>query len=154
MKKTKKQKKEMRNTILEQCVGLDMSALGTEAVELVSKDASFIKAKIIFAYKPFGHEIPFVKKLCEKFPEKEFYYPKMNGKKMYFRHKRPDLIFVPAIAVDREGNRLGRGRGCYDIFIKELRLRPLTYCIVPECSVVDKVPIEPHDVAVQKIIII
>jgi 5-formyltetrahydrofolate cyclo-ligase len=58
-----------------------------------------------------------------------------------------ELILVPALAVDHDGNRLGRGRGYYD--------RALTAVAAPVVAVgyddelVDAVPIEPHDQRVQ-----
>lgn len=153
-KDIQKEKDEIRTHVLVQCEGLDMRALADSAVEKLSSDEDFLKAKIIFAYNPFGHEIPFVKKLREKFPEKKFYYPEMDGKKMHFEYdEAPDLIFVPAIAVDKDGNRLGRGWGCYDTFLSSLGAQLPSLCIVPECAVVDKIAVEPHDVAINKIII-
>lgn len=54
-----------------------------------------------------------------------------------------ELIIVPAVALDRNRNRLGRGKGYYD------RLLSATTCptIGVACAfqLVDEVPVEPHD---------
>lgn len=58
------------------------------------------------------------------------------------------LVFVPALAVDRRGVRLGRGAGFYD---RSLPLRgPDTQlvAIVRDTELVDELPVEPHDVPV------
>lgn len=161
MEEIKQQKQNIRDTVLVQCSKLDFGALAKVAVKLISKEEAFTNAKTVFAYKPFGHEIPFVNELRRQFPEKEYYFPQMEGKQMHFEHEEPDLIFVPAIAVDKNGNRLGRGWGCYDKFLSNLGLQgpsgqrePLIICVVPECAMVDNVPCEPHDMAVRKIIVV
>ncbi|OBJ53038.1 5-formyltetrahydrofolate cyclo-ligase [Mycobacterium sp. 1423905.2] len=59
-----------------------------------------------------------------------------------------NLVLLPALAVDRRGVRLGRGRGFYD---RSLALRkpgaPLV-AIVRDEEVLDELPSEPHDVLV------
>lgn len=55
-----------------------------------------------------------------------------------------DLIIVPAIALDRHCNRLGRGRGYYDRLIKQC---PQAYTIGVglDCQFVDEVPVDDQD---------
>jgi 5-formyltetrahydrofolate cyclo-ligase len=59
-----------------------------------------------------------------------------------------DLVVVPALAIDRSGNRLGRGAGCYD---RVLRLVPAGVPVVAllhDGELLPSVPAEPHDVPV------
>ncbi len=54
-----------------------------------------------------------------------------------------ELIIVPAVALDSQRNRLGRGKGYYD------RLLSTTACptigVVCDFQLVEQVPVEPHD---------
>ena len=54
-----------------------------------------------------------------------------------------ELIIVPAVALDPQRNRLGRGKGFYD------RLLSASICptigVVCDFQLVDEVPVEPHD---------
>jgi 5-formyltetrahydrofolate cyclo-ligase len=56
-----------------------------------------------------------------------------------------DLVLVPALAVDRRGNRLGRGRGYYDRALALLPDDVRVLAVVFEDEVLDEVPVEPHD---------
>jgi 5-formyltetrahydrofolate cyclo-ligase len=57
-----------------------------------------------------------------------------------------DVVLVPALAVDRSGARLGRGRGFYDrtLVLRDPRARLIA--IVRDEELLDEVPHEPHDV--------
>ena len=61
-----------------------------------------------------------------------------------------DLILVPALLVDRAGNRLGKGGGCYDRALR--RTTGLTVALVNDDELVDALPREPHDVRVHAVI--
>jgi 5-formyltetrahydrofolate cyclo-ligase len=62
---------------------------------------------------------------------------------------RADAVFVPALAVDQAGNRLGRGGGSYDRALA--RVGPLIplIALIYDDELVDHVPAEPHDVRVR-----
>jgi 5-formyltetrahydrofolate cyclo-ligase len=56
---------------------------------------------------------------------------------------RADVVFVPALAADRRGNRLGRGRGIYDRALREVTA-PVVAVVYDE-ELLDDVPVERHD---------
>lgn len=57
-----------------------------------------------------------------------------------------DVVLVPALLVDREGWRLGRGGGSYDRALS--RATGTAVALLHDDELVDAVPHEPHDVAV------
>jgi 5-formyltetrahydrofolate cyclo-ligase len=61
-----------------------------------------------------------------------------------------DLMVLPALAADRFGNRLGRGRGFYDRALTEVKAKK-TVVVVHDDELVNRVPTEDHDVVVQAI---
>ncbi len=62
-----------------------------------------------------------------------------------------DVAVVPALAVDRDGRRLGRGGGSYDRALARAGTRPWTVALLYENELLDEVPTEPHDQAVQAV---
>lgn len=56
-----------------------------------------------------------------------------------------DLILIPALAVDRQGNRLGQGRGYYDKTLGSMDRCPPVYAVVFDSEVFDRIPIEGND---------
>jgi 5-formyltetrahydrofolate cyclo-ligase len=63
-----------------------------------------------------------------------------------------DLIVMPGSAFDRAGGRLGYGGGYYDDFISALTKRPYLVAICYAEQVVSAVPVESHDVRVDRIV--
>jgi 5-formyltetrahydrofolate cyclo-ligase len=61
-----------------------------------------------------------------------------------------DLVLVPGIAFDLEGHRLGRGMGFYDRLLAEVGGRRCGVAF--EQQIVDRVPVEAHDLRVQSIL--
>ena len=62
-----------------------------------------------------------------------------------------DLIVVPGVAFDRNGNRIGRGRGYYDRFLcKHLNVKRIGICF--DFQLVDEVPTEPNDIRMNEVI--
>ena len=63
-----------------------------------------------------------------------------------------EVVICPGVAVDREGNRLGRGGGSYDRALSRCSERVLRVQLVYDDEVVDAVPAEPHDQQVDVIV--
>lgn len=63
-----------------------------------------------------------------------------------------DLVLVPLLGFDLQGNRLGMGKGYYDItFKKSDKPRPFLLGLAFECQKVDSIPIEDNDVKLSAI---
>ena len=61
-----------------------------------------------------------------------------------------DFIFVPGVAFDLEGRRLGRGKGFYDRLLAGVRGHKCGVAL--DAQIVTEVPEEPHDVRVDSIL--
>jgi 5-formyltetrahydrofolate cyclo-ligase len=65
------------------------------------------------------------------------------------------LIVCPAVAFDIYGARLGRGKGSYDRFLKEMKGRVPIYGFVFDCQILgadDRLPFAYHDVVMDQVI--
>ncbi len=63
-----------------------------------------------------------------------------------------DLVVVPAVVFDRQGNRIGMGAGYYDRFLAKVRPDSRLLGLAWACQVVDSVPSEEHDRQVQQLL--
>lgn len=59
-----------------------------------------------------------------------------------------DVVLVPALAVDRAGRRLGRGRGSYDRALRHVPTGVPVVALLHEGELLDAVPVDPHDMTV------
>ncbi|MBD3392121.1 MAG: 5-formyltetrahydrofolate cyclo-ligase [Chitinivibrionales bacterium] len=63
------------------------------------------------------------------------------------------LVVCPGVAFDIYGGRLGRGKGCYDAFLKEIRGKVPVIGLAFQCQVrKEALPFEYHDVSVDQVI--
>lgn len=64
----------------------------------------------------------------------------------------PDVVIVPGLAFTRAGDRLGQGGGWYDRFLSAARddCTTIGVCFVPQ--LVERVPVEDHDIALDIVI--
>lgn len=63
-----------------------------------------------------------------------------------------DLVIVPGLAFDEQGNRLGRGRGFYDRFLAHPDFRGIACALALEEQIVPAIPVGPGDVAVDMLV--
>ena len=84
----------------------------------------------------------------------KFGYYESSSEKFY-DEKIPDLIIVPGLGFDLEKNRIGFGGGFYDTFLTRLRKDGIDIPFVAICydfQIIEKVPVEGHDVKVDFIV--
>ena len=121
---------------------------------------------LIGIYLPLKGEVD-LRSLIIRFPEKKFAVPKIKNDTIFFtryfltspveksseynnysqpksnEEVFPKLIFVPALAFDIRGYRLGRGRGHYDKYLAKHDITRIGIC--PNHKILEYLPKEKHD---------
>jgi 5-formyltetrahydrofolate cyclo-ligase len=76
-----------------------------------------------------------------------------NGEKLLAQYGDIDLlIVVPGVAFDHNGNRLGRGQGCYDRVLQSSGPRAIAVGLAYEFQLVNSVPVDSWDKQVQFVV--
>ena len=79
----------------------------------------------------------------------------LEPKREYYRLFPPediDLIIIPGVAFDLSGNRIGRGFGYYDNFLRKVRSSAKIIALAFEMQIVKKIITDKNDITVHKII--
>lgn len=63
-----------------------------------------------------------------------------------------DLVLVPALGFDKNGNRLGRGNGYYDRLLKKASGRIHSIGLAFDFQILPTLPVEQNDVPVDKVL--
>lgn len=163
--------KAMRSMLLD----LEKEQAAEQVFNQLEETAAFMLADKILIYHSLPDELP-TRRFLNKWKErKHFYLPRVNGVNLEilpydetrielgsFHIEEPsggepvdadeiELIIVPAVAYDRRGNRLGRGKGFYD------RLLATTTAVRVgvgyDFQMVDSLPVEEHDVPMNIVVI-
>ena len=61
-----------------------------------------------------------------------------------------DLIIVPGVAYDRDGNRVGRGKGYYDRLLRRSTATTIGVCY--DFQLFDEIDAEEHDIPVHFVV--
>lgn len=83
--------------------------------------------------------------------KKGIFEPKQEYRRL-FPPEDLDLIILPGIAFDIRGNRIGRGGGYYDNFLRKIYPSVKIIALAFEIQIVKKIPTDTNDIAVHKII--
>ncbi|PWD99307.1 5-formyltetrahydrofolate cyclo-ligase [Marinilabilia rubra] len=154
-----------------------LKAIGFDVIHQLEKIPEFQKAKKIFIYWSLPNEVP-THEFIEKWrKEKTFILPRIVGDHLELREytgiesltsedsfgiEEPtgpvacdldiiDLAIVPGIAFTENGFRMGRGGGYYDRTLPFLEQAQKIGLAFP-FQMVDKIPIEAHDIPLDRVI--
>lgn len=135
-------------------------------------------ARTILTYNPLAAEVDLLP-LLSKEDHRMWIFPKVDGDSLSLHSWAPDaswltgpygirepdpekwptvgvetidLSLIPALAFDRFGNRLGRGKGYYDRLLARSGFRALKIGIVTERFLLPGIPSEPHDIAMDLVV--
>lgn len=98
-----------------------------------------------------GGEFVLIKSIGEMIPGR-FGVPEPSGReRLEGRLDGGLLVFVPGVSFDREGNRLGRGKGWYDLMLRRIAGSAIAVGLAYEFQIVNRVPADPWDQRVQYI---
>ncbi len=138
--------------------------------------AAFTMARKVLMYHSLPDELGTHAFLERWENEKDFYLPRVNGLDLEilpysrtrthlgaFHIEEPDgedtadiddmdLIVVPAVAYDRSGNRVGRGKGYYDRLLGRTKALKVGVCYDFQLFGENEIEAEDHDVSVDFII--
>lgn len=171
------EKKEIRRkmkTLRTMLSDIEKKMAAQEVFDRLEKTAAFLMADHILMYHSLPDEL-YTHEFLEKWKErKHFYLPRVNGVNLdilpynesrlelgAFHIEEPtgdtlvdaddiELIIVPAVAYDRRGNRLGRGKGFYDRLLKSTKATKIG--VGYDFQLFDELPVEEHDVPMDVVI--
>lgn len=153
---------------------MEKASAADEVFEKLEKTAAFMMADNILMYHSLPDELSTIRFLKKWHDRKHFFLPRVNGVNLEilpyeetrlelgsFQIEEPtgndltdvddiELMVIPAVAFDRKGNRLGRGKGFYDRLLKTSRATKIG--VGYEFQLLDSIPCEPHDVAMDMVI--
>lgn len=142
--------------------------------EMLEKSAAFVMADRILMYHSLPDELSTVEFIAKWHGRKHFFLPRVNGVNLEvlpydrsslrlgaFHIEEPqggdvvpveqmELIVVPAVAYDRDGNRVGRGKGYYDRLLASSKAMKVG--VGYDFQLFDEIDVESHDVRVDMVI--
>lgn len=153
---------------------MEKASAAEEVFAQLEKTAAFMMADNILMYHSLPDELQTIKFLRKWQDRKRFFLPRVNGVNLdilpyeetrlelgSFHIEEPtgedvvdvsdiELMVIPAVAFDRKGNRLGRGKGFYDRLLSTSKATKIG--VGYEFQLFDDIPSEPHDVAMDMVI--
>lgn len=145
-----------------------------DVFDRLEKTSAFLMADRILMYHSLPDELHTHTFLDKWASRKRFYLPRVNGVNLEilpyestrlelgsFHIEEPtgddvvdpdeiELIIVPAVAYDRRGNRLGRGKGFYDRLLQSTKATKIG--VGYDFQLLDELPTEEHDVPMDFVI--
>ena len=145
---------------------LDTHKLGRQLVKRIRETKEYKTAKTVMIFYPKDFEMDFTELINDI--DKNFCLPKMIKNELIpccwttetklelsaFKVYEPcdtttpncpiDLIILPGLCADKQRNRLGYGKGCYDKFLASFR--GITIFPIPDELLFEEIPSTPLDI--------
>lgn len=167
----KEQKKLLRKQIAQEKRRQDTALLATNSIALLEQleqHPHFIASRTLLLYYSLGDEVQTHDFVEKWYTTKKIILPVVVGDELELRHytgksclkegafhiKEPtgkvftqfneiDLAIIPGVSFDKQGNRLGRGKGYYDKLLPKLSSYNIGICY--QFQVCKEIPAEPFD---------
>lgn len=153
----------------------ELKEMSRNAIQRIEAHPSFLSAKTVLLYNSLADEVD-TKPLISKYAAKKtillptvvgdhlelhVYHAESETKKGVFGIEESEgplftdyaainLAVIPGMAFDRNGNRLGRGKGYYDRLLPKLNGKKIGVCF--SFQLLDSIPCEKHDIPMDEII--
>lgn len=174
-------KQQLRNEAKAKRLLLDIPGISANIQRHVEAWPEFLQAGTVLVFMPLKGEVDLTP-LIGRHPHKQWYLPRTasNGALLFYLYKPGDplepnpfgvlepltiapalntditpvdLVFIPALMVDRWGTRLGFGKGYYDRFLENPLLQGKTISPIPDALFVGQaIPGDPWDVPVNWVV--
>lgn len=156
---------------------LDMQKLSEKIVQNILQLDVYKNARRVLLFYPLQHEVNLLGLLKDESAKKKtFYLPRVEYKNLIvcpykegdelvesaFKTKEPlttpidirklDIIFVPALMVDKKLTRLGYGGGFYDRFLSSKCARGTKIAVIPSALIAEHLPSEAFDIRMDLIV--
>lgn len=153
---------------------MEKEQAAAEVFSQLENTAAFMMADNILIYHSLPDELQTIAFMKKWKGRKHFFLPRVNGVNLdllpyieselergAYDIEEPtgsnlanvediDLMIIPAVAFDRRGNRLGRGKGFYDRLLASSKSTKIG--VGYEFQLMDEIPSETHDVPMDIVI--
>lgn len=153
---------------------IEKAEAADEVFDRLEKTAAFMMADNILMYHSLPDELSTHRFLKKWYGRKHFFLPRVNGVNLdilpyeetrlelgSFQIEEPtgdniadvddiELMIIPAVAFDRNRNRLGRGKGFYDRLLATSKATKIG--VGYEFQLFDELPAEEHDIPMDMVI--
>lgn len=148
------------------------------ALNILENTAEFKNARTVFIFWSMDDEIDTRDFIVKWSDRKRFVLPAINGDELLLklftgvqrlvegvRYSIPepegkpfgdleqiDLAIIPGVAFDRDNERLGRGKAYYDRILHRMKGKIPLFGLCYDFQMIEKVPVEDHDVKMDGVI--
>ena len=170
----------LRKQVKQERLSMSLDTIAASIHTHLENLAAFQKAVNITCYSALTHEVNLLA-LIQAHPEKNWLLPKILPDEQLAFYALPenlsleqgkfgvlepqpqvidqpfpldllDLIIVPALMIDKNGFRLGHGRGYYDRLLVQVAPNVCTIAVVPAQHFVSSLPKESHDQPIKMVV--